>query len=276
MRHRWFAFALVLLTLSLHPAAGAADVVTTERPLALVDPKIDRPSSSLIVPFYEVDTTDRSGTTTLFAIRNITELTLSNLLVSYLDVDGNSVFQQIFDLEPRATRSFNLRDVPGLTAGTDGRARGAVLISANFLFVEESLAGDFFQVDVGNEFATGERLVRLEDLCLEHETRFLDFGSGTELRIFLVDPRGDSPSDPPSFTVEVIDEAGNVSAPIEVRTHQVALDLEASDFTAESFGTLVFDFRNSQGGYVYAEYSADGLFSVGLNPSCLVPASAAP
>ncbi len=53
----------------------------------------------------------------------------------------------------------------------------------------------------------------------------------------------------------------------------MVFELSAADFTGLSFGTLIFDFSNSNGGWIYGEYSADGLFSVGLNPTCTVPGS---
>ena len=261
--------ALFLPAWSAQAEVSLSPPSAVENPLPL--PKLDRPSSSLIVPFFEVDTNSPNGTTTLYAIRNITDLELTNILVSYIDEQGNSIFQQIFNLDPQETRSVNVRDIPNLPADASGIARGGILISASVGFVENTLSGDFFQVDVAGRFATGERLVSLNDLCLEHEIRFLDFGSGTNLKVFIAQPRGGGGSAPPSFTVEAFDESGTSLSVTDVRTDQVVLGLEASDFTSENFGTLVFDFRNSQGGYVFAEYSADGLFSVGVNSACRVP-----
>lgn len=274
------ASLILMLNLALSVDLGAEVLLLphdpAQEPAAELTTKVDRPASGLIVPFFEVDTTSGNGTTTLYAIRNVTNLGLSNVLISYINETGDSIFQQIIDLDPQETRSVNVRDIPNLSPDAQGVARGGVLIAANVGFIEETLAGDFFQVDVAGRFATGERLVTLDDLCLEHEIRFLDFGSGTTLKVFLVQPRGAGGGAPVSFTVEAFDESGNSLSTTDVRTDQVVIELEASDFTNQSFGTLVFDFSNSQGGYVYAEYSADGLFSVGLNSACRIPPSGVP
>lgn len=44
--------------------------------------------------------------------------------------------------------------------------------------------GDFFQVDVAENFATGDRLVRPANVCTDASIRFLDFGGGTRLTIW--------------------------------------------------------------------------------------------
>lgn len=62
--------------------------------------------------------------------------------------------------------------------------------------------GDFFQVDVAENFATGDRLVRQADVCTDASIRFLDFGGGTRLTIWLTNPRGTGAAKPFSFTVQ--------------------------------------------------------------------------
>lgn len=229
--------------------------------------KLDQPTSLLILPFYDVDSASATGTTTLFAVRNTTAMQLG-VLFAYANSLGDIERQDIDSLDPRATRSVNLRDVAGIPD------QGFGVILADTDISTTALAGDFFQVDIGGAFATGERLVSVQDICDEHEIRFLDFGSGTVLRLFINSPQGDDPDlDPPTFTVDVLDEDGALFAGTDVFTDQVVLELTAADFTELAFGTLIFNFTNSSGGWVYAEYSADGLFSVGLNSTCTVPSS---
>ncbi len=79
-----------------------------------------------------------------------------------------------------------MRDVAGLPADLDGYARGYVEIStAGDPHQTPVLGGDFFQVDVADNFATGDKLVRRStDLCTRSSIRFLTFpfaGSGTRL-----------------------------------------------------------------------------------------------
>jgi hypothetical protein len=176
-------------------------------------------------------------------------------------------------LDPFETRTFNLRDNPGLAADGDGFARGFVEITTTGNSDQTPvLAGDYFQVDVGDNFATGDRLVRGSDLCDDATVRFLELplpGSGTRLTVWIANPRGSGPADPPSFTVRVFDEPGNeVGVPTEFRVDAHALELEASLLSALSFGTLRFDFGNSNGGTVYAESSAQGRFSIGVTSQC--------
>jgi len=126
---------------------------------------------------------------------------------------------------------------------------------------------------VGNNFATGDQLLRGSELCRDSSVRFLDFGAGTRLAVYVNQPRGPSEADdPPSFTVQVYSEAGApMGSPQPVWTADHALELAASDFAAGHFGTLAFDFTNSLGGTVYAEYSAEGRFSVGAVSQCHDP-----
>ena len=123
-----------------------------------------------------------------------------------------------------------------------------------------------------NAFAAGQRMATLEDLCSLTDVRFLDFGSGTELRMLINAPQGSDPlQDPPSVVVTPILLDGTVLPQTVVFTDDFAFSASASDFSISAFGTLLFDFQNSNGGLVYAEYSAFGEFSVGLNGACLTP-----
>lgn len=265
----------ILLLLCLGLMLPAAAPGSTLRDLI----KADEPSSILLVPFFEVDTTDPNGTTTLFAIRNVTTSDL-NVTIAYLDLSSALRHDESIVLAARQTRTVNIRDVvsaEGLPADPDGFARGSIIVVAATVATNPVMVGDFFQVDVAGNFATGERMVSGFDLCLLAETRFLDFGSGTDLRILINSPQGDDAMvDPPSFSVSAIDENGVQSASVPFHTDQASIKLSAADFTALTFGTLVFDFSNSDGGVIFSEYSAEGRFSVGLTSACLVRAPIAP
>lgn len=229
-------------------------------------------AETLYVPFFLVDTTDPAGTTTLFAVRNLTGDGVT-ADVEYFTRTGASQGTATLALDPFDTVTVNLRDVPGLAASPDGLARGYVqILTAGNPDMTPVLAGDYFQVDVGDNFATGDKLVRQIELCDVASIRFLEFpvpGSGTRLTVWIANPRGTGGADPPSFTVQAYDEDGNlVGGAIPVKTSRHALEFDATDFTALAFGTLKFDFGNSFGGTVYAEASAQGRFSVGVSSQC--------
>ena len=115
-------------------------------------------------------------------------------------------------------------------------------------------------------------MASLDELCNLTEVRYLDFGAGTELRLLIAEPQGSDPVfDPASVVVHPIRQDGTLLPKTEVYTDEFAFVVSASDFTGSAFGTLIFDFLNSGGGLVYAEYSAFGQFSVGLNGACISP-----
>ncbi|HSL84643.1 MAG TPA: DUF642 domain-containing protein, partial [Thermoanaerobaculia bacterium] len=229
-------------------------------------------NEELVLPSYLVDLDDPNGTTTLFALRNLTAGPVT-VDVEYVAADGSTQRLDTLTLEGFQTVTVNLRDVAGLAADPDGFGRGFVrFLAAGGPDGRPVLAGDFFQVDVGSNFATGNELLRGSRVCRHASVRFLDFGfgGGTRLAVYLRHPRGaDEGSDPPSFTVQVLDEQGNPEGPPEpFWTADHAIEITASDLTENPFGTLAFDFTNSLGGAAYAEYSAEGRFSVGVASQC--------
>jgi hypothetical protein len=220
-----------------------------------------------VLPFYLADTSDESGVNTLFAVRNLTEQeVVAN--IDYFALSGEKQLGTSHPLGPRETITVGIRDVP-IPVDPDGFRRGFVrVVAPGRADGVQVLGGDFFQVDTLNNFATGDELLRRD--CSEASIRFLDFGSGTRLLVYLTQPRGDAVEvDPPSFTVLAYDEAGQALGPaVPFWSADNALEIAASDITPELFGTLRFDFANALGGAVYAEYSAEGRFSVGTAGEC--------
>ena len=227
-------------------------------------------SEVLLVPYFLSNKNDPSGTNTLFAVRNLTAETRS-AEVEYLAVGGAQETSDSLTLGPHETRTVSLRDVSGLSVDPDGFARGFVrILTPSGPGGAPPLAGDFFQVDVANNFATGDRLVRQVELCVAPSIRFVDFGAPTRFTVYVTQPRGeDRATDPPSFTVQALDEAGLPDgAPQSFWTAEHALEIESADLTGLDFGTARFDFANSLGGAAYAEYRAGGRFSVGVVSQC--------
>lgn len=274
--------AALLLTLALPAALSAEVVVRTLDPEAAPPrvwsaeapsppfAKIDLPSTTLVVPFFEVDRTSSGGTTTLFAVRNIVA-TPVDIEVRYQAPDGTALGLEQETLGPFETLTRNVRDVAGLPTDPDGFARGFIVVVQTTVTTRNLLVGDYFQVDVENAFATGERMVSLDDLCSAAEVRALDFGSGTELHFLLGSPRGANPAtDPASVQVSSYDEQGNEGPVRLIYTDDFTFGLFVGDLFNLSFGTLIFEF-GSGGGAVYAEYSAGGLFSAGINAVCWAP-----
>ena len=147
-------------------------------------------TEDLVLPFYLADVGNPSGTNTLYAVRNLTGEPVK-ADVEYFTLDGTS--QRLDDLTLGAfeTRTVGLRDVAGLATDPDGFARGFLRIAAaGRSDGAPVLAGDYFQVDVGNNFATGDQLLRGSELCRDSSVRFLDFGAGTRLAVYVNQPRG--------------------------------------------------------------------------------------
>lgn len=230
-------------------------------------------SEDLLVPSYLVDKIHAGGTSTLLAVRNLTGGTVAADLEFFTQTGASQRLDSV-SLSAFETKTVNIRDVLGLAVDPDNFARGFVKIrtvgSANGTPV---LGGDFFQVDVDNNFATGDKLARRSDLCTDVSIRVLDFGAGTRFTVYVTSPQGASPAvDPPSFTVQAYDEPGSpVGAPLSFWTADHAFELASSDITAIQYGSLKFDFTNSLGGTIYAEYSAEGRFSAGLTSQCEDP-----
>ena len=274
----------LLFTLTLPTALPAEVVLRSYDPNAAAPPigrnayaaappaeKSAEPKEILVVPFYEVDTTDPAGTTTLFAVRNVFSNSV-DIEVRYQVPDGTAPRQDFLTLAPFETLTVNVRDIAGLPVDPDGVARGFIVVLQTSFLGSGLLVGDYIQVDVGNAFATAQRMASLEDLCDAADVRFVDFGAGTELRLLISAPRGSNPvTNLASVVVHPIREDGTVLPQTEIYTDDFAFAVSASDFTGAAFGTLLFDFQNSGGGLVYAEYSAAGQFSVGLDAACIVP-----
>jgi len=252
----------------IDPAATPPATSTTEATPALAE-KVDSPSSILVVPYYEVDTTSPIGNTTLFAVHNLKSGILE-INVYYISRTG-ALHKETLGIAGKATYTRNVRDVAGLPVDSDGFARGFIRVVASEPLGAKVMTGDFFQVDNANNFATGDRMIQGADLCTHGEIRLVSFGTGTDLRLFINFPQGGNPSvDLPSASLLIYDEAGVLRSGVNFFTTSHTLFIHTDDLGLPiNFGLIELSFDHSGGGYAYATYNAEGRFSVGMNSACL-------
>lgn len=182
-----------------------------------------RPSSDLLLPYFEVDL-EPSGTTTLFAVGNASDRPVE-VLATLRTNWGIAILDVPFTLQPDEIRTVNLRDwllVGGDTAKTlaasaetahvaaaaagqpspkdrmyygsearPGRAVGSVTLRTRGRHA--ALWGDWFVVDAAGGVASGDVLVDIDRsgarsaLCRTHLLRYLSggaFDGGTELIVW--------------------------------------------------------------------------------------------
>ncbi len=256
------------------------------RPLA----KVDRPTNRLMLPRFEVDTNDPAGTTTLFAVRNVTASSLE-VAVTYLgELNQILASPPPFLLPPKETTTVNVRDIQGLLEpdDADGIAEGYAIILAQSSLpltnsgveggptVSRLITGDYFRVLPGQDFASGDRLLNfgigefiLFDFCNRLESRFLNGGAftgGSEFSIVALNPGG-LDLDNPTFLATVYDEDGNVTDTCQVFTDQTVFRIPAADLSDTPFGTVEFDFGEGQG-QIVTDFDASGRFSVAMRAAC--------
>lgn len=231
--------------------------------------KTDSPADFLLLPGFEVDTESATGLTTFFSVHNQTDEPLV-ARVRYFDRAGVIRNQVDLGLAPRQTRTTDIRSVDGLPVDDDGFARGAVQVVACSQTggdLTSALSGDYLLLDNANDFATGDQLLRREDICRTVQVRLLNFGSGIRLRLYSTEPQGEVG---PTATYTVFNEAGNQVGSGEFMTGDNVGIFNTSELTATNFGTLVVEFVQG-GGALSVEYSAFGRFSVAMNATCVTP-----
>ena len=277
---------VVTLLCLVAPAVHAADYVMRPvdpatiaftRSIAQAAPalaeKVDSPSNLLVVPYYEVDTVTPAGggPTTLFAIHNLKSQPLYAVSIFYISRTGQIHKEQPPIIGTHATYTRNVRDVKGLPVDKDGFARGFIRVVVGDPQSSKALSGDFLQVDPGNNFATGDRMIQGADLCYHTEIRLIDLGEGTDLHLFINLPQGNNPStDAESARLLIYDEAGVAVKAWDFFTTSHTFSVNTNDLNLPvNFGLLDLSFEHSGRGYAYAVYSAEGRYSVGMNDACL-------
>lgn len=223
--------------------------------------------AGLIVPGFEVEVDAPLGPTTFFAVRNTSDEEVTVNVNYYGDQLGDAPLRtDVFVLGPQETLPANVRFNLTDLEVVDGFATGVITIDEGDGLGAPNLEGDYFRLDDGEDFATGDRLVRPTDFCTRQEVRFVDFGSGSQLRVLVDRPLGE---EGPTFSYTAYDQAGVELLQGDFSTSNHLNVIDVADLgIAENFGTVVFDFTTAGGGFVTGKYSAFGRFSVELNAAC--------
>lgn len=254
-------------------AAGGASL------RAAVPAKSLDPGRTLVLPNFEVDTTDPFGSTTLFAVRNEGPTDVE-VTVTYHDPLRENSFVEAMTLVPKQTWTRNLRDavVGELATDLDGFVRGYAVLQGPS---GSMLSGDMFLVTPGQDFAGGELLVNVDDdeVCETHRGRFMSggaFSGGTRLLLFMDAPRGgDAGSDPPSVTGTAYTEAGAAINDFAIWTDEytLAVDIAGLVTVGNPFGSFDLRFTNVDlgllGGAVVLQASAEGRYAVTFRSVCI-------
>lgn len=269
----------VLIETSGQPWPRAALDATSRHPLdpsstGLVPRKLDQPVAGVwFVPHYRVDTTGFSDTT-LFAIRNEDDVGTgaAAVAVEYFDEEFAPGPTQMFAIPPKAVATVNVRDVAGLPTDGVGIARGVIRITPS---ASHPISVDAFQLDVSQDFATGSLGFAFPgDFCTDWQLRFLDFGTGEgSVATFLVNlPLGSAPTDPPTVTGDVYNEAGGFLNSFTIRTDHVSFEVDVADLVqgGERFGSIELTLNTllTPRGVVTVRHRAGGRFSVGEKAVC--------
>lgn len=259
---------------ALERGQAVASLQAREAVAGALIPREAEPSDFIFLPSYQVDTTSASGETTLYAVKNTGPLS-EMIQIEYFDRSLNLLRSEMRNVASRALFTVNLRDVAQVTAAAeiDGFARGAIRITSANPVIE----GDFFQVNPGQNFATGERLAEVDDFCESWGIRFLNGGAftgGTDYRFLVNIPQGGDPNtDDPTFITSVFDEGGGLLATLFGYTdlfvnEDTAANIVGNLATSGSLEIFIDD-AGTTGGLTMGNFSATGRFSVGLNGVCL-------
>lgn len=294
------AFAVFFVTLLFTAgAAGAQEefvLRVTESPQArpasvtgggeLAARFTDVPGDAFMVPLFRVDRSTFLSETTLIAVRNVTDQAHDVRIAYFVDhafsPGANPDLVQNRSLSPGQIVTFNLRDLPEITggAGGDDLVRGWLLVEHGD-GVGDALSADWFRVDPGQNFATGDRMMDIDhsSTCTQWDFRYITgggFDGGTRLGVFIDTPLG---LGTPSFTVDFFSEAGAFQGGVVVSTTLQVMELNVEEEllallsgTPPETGGMVITFElGTNGGLVAGTYSAENRYSIGLDGTCLVP-----
>ena len=272
-------FAVGMTANCIDPGAMASSLEAPGGPSTA--PRVTTASFRGLLAAYEVEDDNPNGATTLIAVRNEKDTELD------LHVVGSGAVVSLnrhYFLSPQEVKTLNLRDVLGGRVDPDGFRRGSLQVEDDDRLdgpdtTPQSLSGDFFQVNPGEDFATGGNMGGNRHFhtvgCRRITTRFMVggvFSGGTVISAYVLNPRGDDPDDPPTVVGTVYDEPGNEVGTFEIKMHSGphSLRIRASDVVPAGvpFGSIRLELPETQS-FVFTEHSASGRFSVGVPGACV-------
>jgi hypothetical protein len=222
----------------------------------------NRPSSDLLLPYFEVDAANPGGLTTLFAVGNATQQPVEVLATLHTNW-GIPILNVPFILQAHEVRTFNLRDwfrqggdpkkalaaaeLQHLAAAASGQpspkdnlyysSEVRPDLEVGYVIVRtqgdrpDALWGDWFNVDVSGNLARGDVLANIDrstgcpGLCERHLLRYLSgggFDGGTEIIIWR-ENQG-QPSANPQGGIKLQADATAFSEPgLPIENRQLAL-----------------------------------------------------
>jgi len=258
--------------------AAAAETKRVPSPPA----KTQTAAGLLLLPFFESNFQPVDGIETLFSVRN-QDTQPVDITISYFEVNRPTVAQltESITLAPKQTSTHIIR-LKNVIRDDEGFARGYALIRAE----RPVITGDYFQVNDGENFAAGDRLVNADPssthiaLCRRYTMRAFTGGSfnGGTTFTFFVDSDVPLDGETPVASYTVYDEPGNVVFIGSLFSDALAFRLPAANLGSiipvPDFAAIEFEF-NETVGHVWAQMSGAGRVSVGLNGSCgdVAPAS---
>lgn len=255
--------------------APSASTSGEARPAAAPVAKSQTSAGLLLLPYFESNFQPVAGIETLFSVRN-QDTQPVDITISYFEVDRPSAAQltESITLAGKETSTHIIR-LKNVIRDEDGLARGYAFIRAD----RPVITGDYFQVNDGENFAAGDRLVNADqasrhlELCRFYTMRAFTGGSfsgGTTFTFFIaadVPPDGETPV---AFYT-VYDEPGNIVFTGSLFRDALSFRVPAADLGSiipvPNFAAIEFEFNETMG-HVWAQMSGAGRVSVGLNGSC--------
>ena len=223
-----------------------------------------------ILPWV-IDDSDPFGNSTFFSVRNDSFGGVNaDVLVTFLDASFSTLDSDFLTLSGNELVPYSVRAVPGLVTAPGVINRGIVDISS-----DGQISADIFDVDFGENFASGDRALTLADFCTDWRVRFLRFPGtegGTVLTFLINGPLGSDEENQPTISGEVFSQSGTFINSFTLRTDDWILDLEALELVlgGTEFGSIVLELNTSldPSGVVLEQHSACSQFSLGAKGAC--------
>lgn len=220
---------------------------------------------------WVIDDSDPFANTTFFSVRNDNfDGTDASVVIEYFDDSFVEQRTDFLDLAGNELAPINVRAVGDLVTEPGAVNRGFIRLQT-----DGDLATDMFQINFGENFASGDHGFRLEDFCTAWRVRFLRFPGatdGTVLTFIINGPLGAADTDPPTISGEVFTESGAFINSFTVRTGLWVLELSALDLVipGTDFGTIAIELDTfaAPSGIVLEKHSAFDKYSVGIAGVC--------